>query len=165
MSNKVKVFKVHPKAKIPEIKSVEAAGFDLCCVEDFSMSPGQQIVVGTGLVMQPPEGYHMEILVRSSMAYKYGIMLTNNVGLIDRDYAGTKDELKVMLFMCPEQPMVIGKRRTSVTTSLANRGDIEFKSGDRIAQVVFRKTESFEFEEVDTAPNDEARGGLGSTGK
>jgi dUTP pyrophosphatase len=166
MSNTVKVYKTHPKAIVPEIKSAEAAGFDLHCVEDFSMSPGQRVVVRTGLVMRPPEGYHMEILVRSSMAYKHGVMLTNNVGLIDRDYAGETDEIKVMLFRTPEQPTVIGKRRTSVTTSVSTRGDdIHFKAGDRIAQVVFRKTEVFEFEELKVAPKDASRGGLGSTGQ
>lgn len=165
MSSTVKVFKVHPKAIIPEIKSDEAAGFDLCCIEDFTIMPNQRLIVRTGLVMQPPEGYHMEILVRSSMSFKHGIMLTNNVGLIDRDYAGPKDEIKVMLYMCPEQPMVIGKSRTSVTTSLSQLEDVTFKAGDRIAQVVFRKTESFSFEEVESAPKEGDRGGLGSTGK
>lgn len=170
MSNTVKVFKVHPKAVIPEVKSKEAAGFDLCCVEDFSISPNQRVVVRTGLVIQPPEGYHTEIVVRSSMAFKHGIMLTNNVGVIDRDYSGAEDEVKILLFMCPEQPVTLGRRRTSVTTQVGGTSDdnvnkeINFKAGDRIAQVLFRKTETFTFEELDHAPKDTDRGGLGSTG-
>jgi dUTP pyrophosphatase len=170
MENKVKIFKCNKKAVIPEIKESGSAGYDLCCIEDFSISPGQRVVVGTGLVIQPPEGYHTEIVVRSSMAFKHGIMLTNNVGVIDRSYSGPEDEVKIMLFMCPEQPVTLGRRRTSVTTQVGGTSDdnvnkeINFKAGDRIAQVLFRKTESFSFEEIEHAPKDTDRGGLGSTG-
>ncbi len=149
---KARIFRSHPDAIIPSRKSEEAAGYDIHCVEDFSISPGERIVVKTGLIIQPPPGYHFEILPRSGSAFKHGIMLTNNVGLVDRDYAGPKDEVAVLLYMVPNaslnHPVV----------------PVPFKKGDRIAQLVFRKTEVLEFEEVDAAPRDLDRGGLGSTG-
>ena len=152
---KVSVFKIHPDAVFPQRQSEEAIGFDLHTIEDFSLFPGQRIVVGTGLVMQPPQGYHMEILIRSSMAFKHNIMLINGVGLIDRDYAGPEDELKLMFYRAPE---------FSRGNLLKGPKAASFKKGDRVAQVVFRKSEVLDLAEVREAPG-KTRGGLGSTGK
>jgi dUTP pyrophosphatase len=154
---KAKIYKCHPDAIIPETQSSEAVGFDLHAIEDFTLRPGDRKVVGTGLVVQPPPGYHTEILLRSGMAYKYNIMLINGVGLIDRDYSGPTDELKIMLYAAPLVYEDFNNLR------FYQRQSFSFKKGDRIAQLVFRKTESFELEEVSEAPAT-ARGGFGSTG-
>lgn len=153
------IYKAHPDAIIPEQKSVEAAGLDLCCLEDFSIFPGQRVVVSTGLVVQPPPGHHVEVLARSGLAYKHGITVTNAVGLIDRDYSGPKDVINVMLYMVPA---VIPYGGTYSFDGAAP--PVIFKKGDRIAQLVFRKTEMFQFEVVEQAPSTIDRGGLGSTG-
>ncbi len=160
---KARIFRSHPDAIIPSRKSEEAAGYDIHCVEDFSISPGERIVVKTGLIIQPPPGYHFEILPRSGSAFKHGIMLTNNVGLVDRDYAGPKDEVAVMLYMVPKFWGPLSEDNQIMDLRLDARPE-EFKKGDRIAQLVFRKTEIMEFEEVDAAPRNLDRGGLGSTG-
>src|SRR5690606_20254896 len=97
----VKIYKCHPDATIPEPQTIGSVGLDLHSIEDFTITPGERVVVGTGLVVKPPEGYHTEIFLRSSMAYKYNIMLINGVGLIDPDYSSMKDELKVMLYAAP----------------------------------------------------------------
>jgi dUTPase len=92
------------------------------------------------------------------MAFKYTIMLINGVGLIDRDYAGPTDELKVMLYSAPLMYDGFGKARFHHSQAQ------KFKKGDRIAQLVFRKTEKFTLVEIDHAPASD-RGGLGSTGQ
>jgi dUTP pyrophosphatase len=153
-----KIYKCHPDAVIPAPQTGEAVGFDLSTIEDFIMSPGDRRVVGTGLVVQPPPGYHTEIFLRSGMAFKYNIMLINGVGLIDRDYAGPTDELKVMLYYAPLMFDDFGK--LVFTFKRAHK----FKKGDRIAQLVFRKTEKFTLVETEQAPALD-RGGLGSTGQ
>jgi dUTP pyrophosphatase len=153
-----KIYKCHPDAIIPKAQTGEAVGFDLHAIEDFSFYQGQRAVVGTGLVVQPPPGYHTEIFLRSGMAFKFNIMLVNGVGLIDRDYAGPTDELKVMLYSAP---LNIDSPRGGV--GLAHGRKFEFKKGERIAQLVFRKTETFELVEVSEAPS-VSRGGFGSTG-
>ena len=153
-----KIYKYHLDAVIPAPQTGEAVGFDLHTIEDFTLAPGERRVVGTGLVVQPPPGYHTEIFLRSGMAFKYNIMLINGVGLIDRDYAGPNDELKVMLYAAPLVFSDQGKARLSINRTHA------FKKGDRIAQLVFRKTEKFTLTEVNSAPSLD-RGGLGSTGQ
>jgi len=158
--NVVRVFKLHPDAKLPVRKTEEAAGYDLCTIESFSLLPGERVVAGTGLVVQPPPGYHTEILLRSGMAYKYNVMLINSVGLIDRDYAGPTDELKLMLYRAPE--LWFSGESNFARTDKPEA--VSFNKGDRIAQLVVRKTEIFDVLDVPVAPADD-RGGLGSTGQ
>jgi len=154
-----KFYKCHPDAIIPTSVTNDNAGTDLHAIEDFTLHPGDRRVVGTGLVVQPPEGYHTEIMLRSSMAYKYNIMLINGVGLIDRSYSGPTDELKIMLYAAP---MLVNDFRHA---RFMHSTPIEFKKGDRIAQLVFRKTQVFDVVEVHEAPTNSSRDGFGSTGK
>lgn len=149
---KALIYKADPRAVVPVRKSDEAAGYDLSCIEDFTIAFGERKIISTGLVIQPPPGFHFEVFPRSGLGAKWGITITNAIGLIDRDYAGQKDIVHVMLTRppCrqrPDEPEVV-----------------EFKAGERIAQLVFRQTFLFDFEEVDTAPATVDRGGLGSTG-
>lgn len=157
----VKVFRTHPDAILPTKKQDEDAGYDLYALEDFTIYPGERVVVRTGLVIQPPPGHHTEILLRSSMAYKHNIMLINGVGLIDRSYSGPEDELKIMLYAAPLLTGNSFYRPSEVGFHYYHC--IKFKKGDRIAQLVFRKTEVFSIVEVDEAPG-LTRGGFGSTG-
>ena len=162
--NALRVFKINPEAKLPVRKTEEAAGYDLCTIEDFTLWPGQRIVVGTGLVVQPPPGYHTEILLRSGMAYKYNIMLINSVGLIDRDYAGPTDELKLMLYRAPEfSSASLQIDLKTKNPDLRSYDPVSFSAGDRVAQLVLRKTETLDVLELAEAPARD-RGGLGSTG-
>ena len=154
-----KIYKCHPDAIIPAPQTIGSVGLDLHSIEDFTIAPGERVVVGTGLVVKPPEGYHTEIFLRSSMAYKYNIMLINGVGLIDPDYSSAKDELKIMLYAAPSVHLGGNK-----TLRLTFTQEFEFKKGDRIAQLVFRKTEYVSLVEVSEMSSPE-RGGLGSTGK
>jgi len=154
------IYKKHPDAVMPERKSIDAAGYDLCTVKDFKIYPGERVVVPTGLIIQPPHSFHIEILARSGLAYKHGIFLTNSVGLIDRDYAGPEDEIKVMLYMAPKY----WPPNVSTNDVFMGYGEVEFKKGDRIAQMVFRQTNWLKFEELSEPPIKGDRGGLGSTG-
>ena len=157
----VKVFKIHPDARLPYRASDEAAGYDICAVEGFSLKPGERVVVPTGLVIQPPPGYHFEILDRSGMAFKHNIMLINGVGLVDRDYAGEKDEVKVMLYRAP---LVWFGGTLANVFAKGNIDPVSFEPGERVAQIVFRKTYVPDIVEVSQAPKEIDRGGLGSTG-
>lgn len=153
-----KIYKCHADAIIPKPQTLGSVGLDLHAIEDFKIFPGERRVIGTGLVVKPPEGHHTEIFLRSSMAYKYNIMLINGVGLIDPDYSSMNDELKIMLYAAPLVHADMNKLRLTFPQPF------KFKKGDRIAQLVFRKTEYVSLVEVSEMTSPE-RGGLGSTGK
>jgi len=134
-----------PGAILPEAKTKEAAGYDLCANNNFPIiiRPGEHKTIPTGIKMEIPDGWCAEVYSRSGIAAKNGMFVLNSPGLLDSDYRG--------------EIMVI----------LANFGlhEFEVKRGDRIAQLRVKKLDSFVFEEVDSLSETErGEGGLGSTG-
>ncbi|MTI79951.1 MAG: dUTP diphosphatase [Firmicutes bacterium] len=142
-SSVVKVKKLNSMAKIPMRATPESAGFDLHCIENFTINPGEHHTIKTGLAFELPSGYVMLIYTRSGNAKKYGITLSNAVGVVDADYRG---EVSVLLYNAGESP-------------------VTFQSGDRVAQGVVHKipdTELVECEEL--SDTNRGSGGFGSTG-
>jgi len=93
---RVKVAKLDPKAEIPKYMSQGASGCDAvaCLKEPLKISSGERVAVPTGLVVEIPRGYEIQVRPRSGMAYKKGITVVNAPGTIDSDYRG---EVKILL--------------------------------------------------------------------
>ncbi|MCZ8336328.1 MAG: dUTP diphosphatase [Rhodobacteraceae bacterium] len=110
----------------------------------FTLAPMQRAVVPTGLRVEIPPGFEMQIRPRSGLALKHGITLPNTPGTIDSDYRGP---LGVALINLGAEPYTI-------------------RHGDRIAQMIVAPVIQVQFQEVE-ALSDTARGvgGFGSTGK
>ena len=128
---------------LPEYETPGAAGLDVKCITDFAIDPGGRALVPTGLYMEIPAGYEVQVRPRSGLAVKHGITVLNTPGTIDSDYRG---ELCVILI---------------------NHGprSVEFEAGDRIAQIVLSKVERIEWLVTDSLTGSK-RGekGFGSTG-
>lgn len=110
----------------------------------FTLDPMHRAVVPTGLRVEIPPGFEMQIRPRSGLALKHGITLPNTPGTIDSDYRGP---LGVALINLGAEPYTI-------------------RHGDRIAQMIVSPVIQVKFQEVE-ALSDTARGvgGFGSTGK
>lgn len=110
----------------------------------FTLDPMHRAVVPTGLRVEIPQGFEMQIRPRSGLALKHGITLPNTPGTIDSDYRGP---LGVALINLGAEPYVI-------------------HHGDRIAQMIVAPVIQVQFQMVE-ALSDTARGagGFGSTGK
>lgn len=104
------------------------AGLDLHCIEDFSIDGLGRIMVGTGIAINLPEGYMARVCPRSGLAKNYGIDILG--GIIDAGYRG---EIKVILH--------------NTSTSRVN-----FRCGDRIAQLVITPVETPESARSSTLP-------------
>lgn len=90
--------KLHKDAVIPTYKSRLAACCDVQNIEEVMLRPREYLLVRTGLVCIPPEGWHWQVYLRSGTPLKYpGLILANCVGIIDGDYTGPEDELKLIL--------------------------------------------------------------------
>ncbi len=140
---KIKIKKIHPNAIIPKYANEGDAGMDLFSIEEYVIKPGEIILVSTGLKLEIPKGYELQIRPRSGLALKRGITLPNSPGTIDSGYRG---ELAVILI---------------------NHGkeDFHIQPGDKIAQAVFNKIETAELEIVDNlSSSSRGEGGFGSTG-
>lgn len=153
------IVKIHRKIKsyksngqdvelaLPFAQSKEAAAVDLQCLEDFVLPPGGRKAVETGLIVRAPRAHCLLVLSRSGLAAKKGVNVLNAPGLIDRDYCGPEDTVKVILHNTSDSP-------------------VEFGAGDRIAQLMLNPFSPIEWDEQKDA--DFAglvnRGGLGATG-
>jgi dUTP pyrophosphatase len=138
------VTRLRPSVPLPVYSSPGAAAFDLAAADDVEIGPGEIKLVGTGLVVAVPDGHFLAIFARSSTPLKRGLMVANGVGVLDADYCGPDDELKVQLLNVTNEPVAI-------------------KAGDRLAQGIVLQAPRVEFVEGEaTAPS---RGGFGSTGR
>ncbi len=135
----------NPDLPLPERATSGSAGYDLRSAElDFVLAPGERRAVGTGLLLELPQGIECQVRPRSGLALRHGIVLPNSPGTIDSDYRG---EVRVILANLGTEPVGISR-------------------GDRIAQLVFARFESPDVEEsVALSASERGEGGFGSTGR
>jgi dUTP pyrophosphatase len=93
---------------LPAYQSAHAAGLDLLAAvpEDspMTLSPGQRVIVPTGISVALPEGYEAQVRPRSGLASKHGITVLNAPGTIDADYRG---EVQVLLINLGQAPVAV----------------------------------------------------------
>ena len=140
---KVKIKRIDNELPLPQYQTSGAVAFDLYAREDSEIGAGETKAVPANVIVCAPEGYMFMIAARSSLAKKKGLMLSNSVGIIDRDYCGPEDEVHVLLYNFKNQPCQI-------------------KRGERLAQGIFVKIDKAEWDEVDEM-DQPTRGGIGST--
>ncbi|OWP64973.1 deoxyuridine 5'-triphosphate nucleotidohydrolase [Hymenobacter amundsenii] len=132
----------HP---LPEYQTAHAAGLDVRAnlAEPVTLGPLQRALIPTGLFLEIPVGYEMQVRPRSGLAYKHGIGLVNSPGTIDADYRG---ELKVLLVNLSDQEFVV-------------------QDGERIAQLIVARHEIVAWQPAETlSDTGRGTGGYGSTG-
>jgi dUTP pyrophosphatase len=141
---RLQIKRLQPGISLPEPATNRAAGFDLAAAADIEIPPHSIRLVGTGLVIAVPDGYFLGIFARSSTPLKRGLMVANGVGVIDADYCGPGDEVKIQVLNFTDAPVKVSK-------------------GDRLAQGIVLPCPRVEWNEVEemTVPT---RGGFGSTG-
>ncbi len=131
---------------LPQYATRGSSGMDIRASLSLPMilQPLERALVPTGLFVEIPEGYEIQVRPRSGLAIKHGITCLNTPGTIDSDYRG---EIKIILINLSSEKQVIN-------------------SGDRIAQMVIHKVEKGAFEKVEVLSETErATGGFGHTGK
>ena len=129
----------------PQYATAGAAGLDLRANLEagITLNPLERTMVPTGLFLEIPEGFEVQVRPRSGMAAKHGITCLNSPGTVDSDYRG---ELKVILVNLSAEPHTI-------------------VHGDRIAQMVLARVEKIEWEETnELADSLRGSGGFGHTG-
>jgi len=83
----IKVFKECDEAVIPSKARYSDAGYDLTIIKEYKRLTSNTIIYDTGIKLEIPNGYYVEIVPRSSIS-KSGYILANNVGIIDQGYRG-----------------------------------------------------------------------------
>lgn len=140
---KVKVKKLNEEAKLPTYANPLDSGADVCAIESVVIKEGETKLVKTGLSMEIPNGYEIQVRPRSGMSLKTKFRIANAPGTIDSLYRGE---------IC-----IIGENTGS--------SPIYIEKGDRIAQLIIAPSYMMEITEVEEL-NETERGenGFGSTG-
>ena len=133
---------------LPTYESLQAAGADLRVSfpdkEPLRLAPGEKALLPTGLSLEIPDGFEVQVRPRSGLSFKTGLMVLNSPGTIDSDYRG---EIKVIL------------------GNLGNKEEF-ISHGERVAQIVLAPVWRAEFKVCDGELGETERGasGFGSTG-
>ena len=131
--------------KLPEYETELSAGMDVRAFVEASITldPLDRTLVKTGLFVELPKGYEIQVRPRSGLAAKKGITVLNSPGTVDADYRG---EIGVILVNLSHDDFVI-------------------ENGERIAQLVIAKHERAEWLDSNELSNtSRGEGGFGSTG-
>lgn len=117
---------------------------DLRAAKDVHLYPREFCIIPLGVSMKLPEGYEAHIAPRSSTFKKFGVLMTNSVGIVDNSYSGDGD-----IWGMPVYAM----------------GEVTIHKNDRVCQFrIMRKMPPVKFTEVDHLDGPD-RGGFGSTGE
>jgi dUTP pyrophosphatase len=152
---KIRIYRKDKSIPLPQRQTDRSVGLDVYSAEDVAILAGQTVMVPTGLIIESPPDYYFKIHIRSGFAIKNGISLANDVGIVDEDYCGPDDEVK------------IGLIRHYNPTDPQLENPFLIKKGTRIAQIIFEqnKLPEIEWEEQDSPDfAGKSRGGFGSTG-
>ncbi len=131
---------------LPAYETELAAGMDVRAdlAQSMELPPLGRAMVPTGLYVEIPAGYEMQVRPRSGLAARHGVTVLNSPGTIDADYRG---EIRVILVNLSDRAFVI-------------------EPGERIAQFVVAPVARASWENADTLGNTaRGEGGFGSTGK
>lgn len=130
---------------LPEYVTEGSAGVDIRAdlQEDIILDSLDRFLIPTGIFVEIPEGYEIQIRARSGLSIKKGLTLVNAVGTIDSDYRG---EIMVPIINLSKEKAVISH-------------------GERVAQMILAKYERIEFKEAEELKDTQrGDGGFGHTG-
>jgi dUTP pyrophosphatase len=156
---------LHPDVSPPTRATLGAAGYDVrACLRGrtvrtsdggvervvdagtdgrLALAPGTIALVPLGFRARLPVGYEAQLRVRSSIAFRRGLVLPNAPGTIDADY--------------PDEWLAMMKNDSGSVVTIEH--------GERIAQVVLNRFEVLEWQEGSVAVSTDRQGGVGSTGR
>jgi|SRR5690606_10181321 len=140
----VKVQRIDKDLPLPRYETNGAVGFDLLARETTVIPKGTIQLIPGNVIVETPPGYMLVVASRSSTPRKKGLTQPHGIGIIDQDYCGPTDEIKIQMYNFSEN-------------------DVTVERGEKIAQGVFVHVSKFDFEEVEQI-KEESRGGFGSTG-
>ena len=131
---------------LPAYRTAASAGLDLCAAvpaqEPVTIDAHERHLIGTGLLIELPEGTEAQIRPRSGLALEHGLTVLNAPGTIDADYP---DEICVLLINLGQEAFIV-------------------EPGDRIAQLVVNLVGRLPLTPISPELSSARTGGFGSTG-
>lgn len=144
MDLKAKIKRIDTSLPLPQYETSGSVGFDILARVETAIKPKEINLVPGNIVVEVPKGYMLMVASRSSTPRKKGLTPPHGLGIIDHDYCGPADEIKIQVYNFTDKSVIVEK-------------------GEKIAQGVFIKIDKLNWEEVEEMAED-SRGGFGSTG-
>jgi len=141
---KINIYRIDKELPLPKYETAGAVGFDFICRETINIAPQSLALISANVIIEVPQGYMLAVVPRSSTPKK-GLFLANSIGIIDNDYCGPNDEIKIFVYNYTQNEVIVQR-------------------GDRIAQGIIIKIEKPQLSELSAPPNKDNRNGFGSTG-
>jgi len=138
----IKFQKLHPDAQVPTYAHIGDAGADVYSVAEVTLQPSDRAAIPTGLAVDIPLGYEIQVRPKSGLALKHGITVLNSPGTVDAGYRG---EIQVIVINLGEEAYTFAK-------------------GQKIAQLVLKPVIQAQYIEGELGTSDRGVGGFGSTG-
>lgn len=156
--------RIHENAKIPTYGSEEAACCDLYLCEDVDINAGELKFIPIGLIAAAPKGYHWQIYLRSSAPRNHpGLTLANHVGIVDSDYSGPEDEIKLLVANIGIDIICLKAGERIAQMELVQ--NVRAKLVDLTEEMEEKEDEGVRFRRGVPKFRGRSRGGFGSTGK
>ena len=140
----VKIKRIDSSLPMPAYQTPGSVAFDLYSRDNMTVPAKSIALIPSNLIIQTPPRYALILSARSSLAKKKGLMLANGIGVIDQDYRGPDDEIKISVYNFTDN-------------------EVSIEKGERIAQGMFVRVDQAEWKEVKSV-EEASRGGFGSTG-
>ena len=141
-SVEIKFQKLHPDAQIPSYAHIGDAGADVYAIAEVTLQPLNRAAIPTGLAVDIPIGYEIQVRPKSGLALKHGVTVLNSPGTIDAGYRG---EIQVIVINLGTEAYTCVK-------------------GQKIAQLVLKPVIQAQYIEGELGSSDRGIGGFGSTG-
>lgn len=139
----VRIKRIDKTLPLPRYETEGAVGFDLLAREEILIQPKTIALIPANVIVEVPRGYALIIASRSSTPRRHGLTKPHGIGIIDQDYCGEEDEIKIQVFNFTEAPVTVPR-------------------GARLAQGMFVRCDRAVFKEADRLAGN-SRGGFGST--
>lgn len=140
----VRITRIDQDLPLPKYETEGSVGFDFVAREEVEIPPKSVGLIPGNVVVEVPKNFMLMVASRSSTPRKKGLLTPHGIGIIDHDYCGPTDEIKIQVMNFLDTPVVV-------------------RRGEKIAQGVFVHIDKFEWEEV-AQISEKSRGGFGSTG-
>ena len=140
----IQIKRVDQTLPLPRYETEGAVAFDMLARLPVVVAPKSIALIPANVIVSTPPGHMLLIASRSSLPIKKSLIVANGIGVVDQDFCGPEDEIRVQVYNIGDSPVTVER-------------------GERIAQGIFLKMERADWQEVPEMQA-KSRGGFGSTG-
>ena len=131
---KVRIKRIDKSLPLPQYETAGAVGFDFLAREEVTINPQEIKLIPGNVIVEVPKGYALILASRSSTPKKHGLTKPHGIGVIDQDYCGPEDEVKIQVYNFTDEPVTISRGTENSPRPLCPNRSIRASGGRRNQQ-------------------------------